>query len=513
MKKGNQRYCASTERKFVILCAVVFSLATSFTGKAGVQWAGTNWVDLDAQNYDDAGVWINKGTLCANFITGSGTLNNPVKEIVEGVTGVTFDGGTDGEDKNQSVDRLESTVPAPADIKGTSDWSLEVWAYNPAVAQEECMVQWAPRNSGTGATAQFNYGWGGAGAATHWAVDMAYDYFPPSGQWHHIALTYDGTTERVYIDGILNNQKTQALNIGGPLNVVIGAAWQGGYGDSLAFSGSLSVIRVHGGLLTTEQIRSNYLFEAERFGRSGAAVNWAGKAWVDLDARRFDGMGIWTNQGILCSTFSTNWGVLNNPLKETVKGVTAVTFDGGTDDADKNQSADRFESSAIAPADIRGTNSWSVEVWACNPVAAAEECMVQWAPRKVGTAAGAQFNYGNSAIFGAATHIGADIGYTPLPTAGVWHHLVLTYDGTTERVYVDGLLNNEQPRALNIGGPLAVIIGAGWADAFVDYLAFDGSLSVVRIHGDVLTAEQVSANYRLEAKRFGRYAGTLVRFF
>ena len=60
------------------------------------------------------------------------------------------------------------------------------------------------------------------------------------------------------------------------------------------------------------------------------------------------------------------------------------------------------------------------------------------------------FNYGFQNQFGAVGHWGAagpDMGWNDAggaPQAGVWHHLVYTYDGQTTRVYSDGVLQNSE---------------------------------------------------------------------
>ncbi len=73
------------------------------------------------------------------------------------------------------------------------------------------------------------------------------------------------------------------------------------------------------------------------------------------------------------------------------------------------------------------------------------------------------FNYGSDDRFGAVTHwAGADLGWGPndpngsgltapaTPSPGQWHHLTYTFDGSTQRVYKDGALVNQESVSLNI---------------------------------------------------------------
>ena len=56
----------------------------------------------------------------------------------------------------------------------------------------------------------------------------------------------------------------------------------------------------------------------------------------------------------------------------------------------------------------------------------------------------------NSGHYGAAAHLDGhfDMEYNNLPSADQWHHIVLTFDGVVENIYVDGKLDNSQVMAL-----------------------------------------------------------------
>jgi hypothetical protein len=117
-------------------------------------------------------------------------------------------------------------------------------------------------------------------------------------------------------------------------------------------------------------------------------------------------------------------------------------------------------------------------------------------------------------------HLGAfagwgagDIGYGNAipPAAGIWHHIAFTYTGGATghiSVYVDGELNNEADKTLNIHGPAMrsrrrsfwaerwAVTRSGWA--LRPTTSGSRSLSKVRIHDGVLTADQVKTNYDTE---------------
>jgi len=169
----------------------------------------------------------------------------PNVETVEGRQAVTFDGN----------DFLLSTFRAPAEITGNHPFTVAVWAFNPKISGEECMVEWAHRET-TARAAQINYGnardWG---AVTHWTprYDIGYDGgVPEAGQWHHIAVTYEGGVdglETVWVDGVLNTSETKTLNLWTGDPVRLGSTEKGHW-----FSGSLASVQMYDYALNASEI-------------------------------------------------------------------------------------------------------------------------------------------------------------------------------------------------------------------------------------------------------------------
>lgn len=246
-----------------------FSRALAATDIAAMQpptapvSAGTLLVDLRATDASaGAATWTNSGTLGPFARIGSPAKVANV--LSSGIPGVQFNGTSQAYDGPNSV----------AEIEGGSDRTIEVWAWNPALAAEETTVSWGHRgfvrqNMG------FNFGsntsWG---AGTHWGDDMSWGAVPPSaGAWHHLAYTYSANVVRVFIDGTPANSKT----LGGPLDTFAGEpinlACQRDTANgtrSLYFSGYLNTVRIHGGVLTDAQIAAN-----ASFGPAGKPANAA----------------------------------------------------------------------------------------------------------------------------------------------------------------------------------------------------------------------------------------------
>jgi hypothetical protein len=228
-------------------------LAAERQVEAQIQQAGTLYVHLRASDASaGSATWTNQGTL-GNFTKVGGP------SLVANVAGTGFAGVLFGGVTNDAY-LGPNSVP---DIDGGSDRSIEVWAYNPSIVDEETTVSWGHRGT-TRSDMAFNFGsdatWG---AATHWADDVSWGPTVPSANaWHHLAYTYSNTVVRIYVDGALANTKT----LGGPLTtftnepINLGCQIEATGARSLPYGGYLNTVRIHGGVLTSSQVTSNYLF-------------------------------------------------------------------------------------------------------------------------------------------------------------------------------------------------------------------------------------------------------------
>ena len=95
----------------------------------------------------------------------------------------------------------------------------------------------------------------------------------------------------------------------------------------------------------------------------------------------------------------------------------------------------------------------------------------------------------------------------PRPVAkGRWTHLAYTYDGTTARLYVDGVLtttNKVSSSAPNTSRPLRIGGNAMWSGEF-----FDGLIDEVRVYDKALTATQVATDMQTPIGGAGRPVDT-----
>ncbi|MCX8157224.1 MAG: DUF2341 domain-containing protein [Verrucomicrobiae bacterium] len=211
--------------------------------------------------------WLNFGTAGGGFNLDGAISTAPIYGVTGGQPALNFNGSQ----------HLKATIPAPPQITGRQNgigrsFSVEYWVFNPAVSAEEWVFSWARRGGPDGTYAAVGYGSHGSwGLAAHWgAPDLAFGEglgptgepsMPSAGQWHHIVVTYDGTWQRAYVDGVLNAQETKNLNIYSGDPMTLGQPYESSYAYSssgISFSGALAALRVHSQALTPGQVRDNY---------------------------------------------------------------------------------------------------------------------------------------------------------------------------------------------------------------------------------------------------------------
>ncbi|WCJ59993.1 DUF2341 domain-containing protein [Fontisphaera persica] len=211
--------------------------------------------------------WLNYGTAGGAFSVDGALSTVPTYGVANGQPALQFNGSQ----------HLKATFTAPPQITGRENgvgrsFSVEYWVFNPAVSAEEWVFSWARRGGPDGTYAAVGYGTHGTwGLAAHWgAPDLAFGEgigptgepsMPPAGQWHHIVVTYDGTWQRAYVNGVLNAQETKNLNIYSGDPVTLGQPYESSYaysGSGISFSGALAALRVHSRALTPGQVRDNF---------------------------------------------------------------------------------------------------------------------------------------------------------------------------------------------------------------------------------------------------------------
>ncbi|HUR44291.1 MAG TPA: LamG-like jellyroll fold domain-containing protein [Candidatus Saccharimonadales bacterium] len=254
------------------------------------------------------------------------------------------------------------------------------------------------------------------------------------------------------------------------------------------------------------------LAAAGMIGGAQAQLHTAGTLLVNVDATGLTAgpLPSVANAGTMGGFFEARGGGAAVPEVAPVNGngTKGIRFNGASFMQHVTTVGGAFQ---LADPTLTGPNpTCTIEAWAFNPAIAQEETMVAWGHRGGGDGSNMSFNYGANGSFGAVGHWGAgpDIGWNDLggsPAGGQWHHLVYTYDGTTTRVYSDGVLQNSESTPLNTWATTPISLATQLDnDAGVPTGGLRGSLTLarVRIHADAMSASDILDNYNLEKNNF-----------
>jgi hypothetical protein len=321
------------------------------------------------------GAWTNLGRLGGRFETGDA---KPAVGLAAGCKAVRFTG-------KQS---LTASFPAPRTLAGNSSFTVAAWVNNPHIAESECILSWAGRGGPDGTTAQFGYGThSGFGAVGHWGfADMGFrGGLPTAGQWHHLAVVFDGVIERVYVNGRLNSSAAKMLLMHEGRPIYLGASEPG----TEHLDAYLASVRVYDGALDESEIEKL------------AADKPSADVLIHLDSGRLDygPLKTWENQGSLSGAFNVT---SQAPVVENVFGRVAVTFN-------PKQSFDLVLTNSLAPGDFTLLAS------VLNPTLEPGECPVEIESGDVNR-----------------------IGLLAEPPTGGWQQLAVVYEGGQGRRYLNG---------------------------------------------------------------------------
>ena len=232
-----------------------------------------------------------------------------------------------------------------------------------------------------------------------------------------------------------------------------------------------------------------------------------------------NGNGIWPNRavttGVTPSYASGSFAAVSGsaqPFATVIGGVPAVTF--ATVNGIKSQYSAASSAFPQTGNTIWSSSDWSVEFWAYSDgtlTAGGYAPVVQWGQRPGTSCDSAAIGIGASSTGGATTFYNCDSpwaaqpmandgtslasGFSYQPTPNIWHHVVVTYTGTTSSPqlvlsqYLDGQLNSAKTASTLAIRKDDIRIGS-WVD-----LSANVSIAMLRVHNGVLTAAQVAYNY------------------
>jgi len=297
-----------------------------------------------------------------------------------------------------------------------------------------------------------------------------------SNEWHYISLTYDGSSMKVYVDGVLQGQIdsiNDEIYYYSGYKFFIGRLHDYNYGGGVIgnqyFDGLIDDVRIYNYARTQKQILEDML--------SGRPASKSPVGYWKFD----EGYGtstkdssIYGNDGTITGADWTNAGKLGKAL-------------------DFNGTSDYVE--IVNGGDLSFTSELSVGAWFKHDATSGSDSIVT----RLGTGGSDNFNlyFSTTALtFGmrdSNCSTWQSISSTISDTLD-WHYVTATYDGSYSRLYIDGELKNTISSAFSVcTSPISNMrIGAG---AVTPANFFDGLIDELKIYNYALIEEEIKAEY------------------
>jgi uncharacterized protein (TIGR03437 family) len=327
---------------------------------------------------------------------------------------------------------------------------------------------WFFQCDSTSGKISYGIGAGGSGISNFPNITSSTDVL--DGNFHLVAGTWDGSTLRLYVDGVLQNTLTFTSPVNNTRPVNIGFASGGGTPQRF-FRGVVDEAEVFSRALSATEIQALYTA-----GSAGKCKSSPGNC-VQPPAGVY---GWWPGDGNANDTTSAHHGTLKNGATYTTGQVgQAFQFDGENDYVDLG---------GFVPG-----AQWTLEAWVKpsalpttrRAILGSLNSCADWALVLQDGKFGLALKPATSACTDTLTS-----GVTAV--AGTWYHLVGTSDGTTARIYVNGELKGSVPVSANYLGSTA----GTWIGGDVCCTEFfPGSIDEPTIFNRALTASEALALY------------------
>lgn len=338
--------------------------------------------------------------------------------------------------------------------------------------------------------------------------------------WYHCVHTYDGSIQKLYLNGNLLNSLATSGSIAYDSNntlVTIGSDFQGaGYNSGVSWflNGKLAQVRIYDRALSSDEINQNYNSTKKRYSPEENIVT-DGLVFNSDSGRPSSYPG--TGTAIYDLSGSGNTAILTNgPTYSSLNGGTIV-FDG---------SNDYLEAAHSSSLNISGSITVDVWIYLTSLSNSNDMCLIA----KYSNAGGATnqswilfkstTNYaslspngtgGNNEFVWLATSggngNGTFVGTGEQVQANTWYNVTALYNSSNEKIeiYINGQLKSSTTRTGQTSGVLQtntrnLSIGSTPADG-TRYV--QGRIPVARVYSRALTSTEILQNYNAIKNRYG----------
>jgi hypothetical protein len=409
-----------------------------------------------------------------NGLFGNGTVANMPSYDFYNKGTLRFDGANDYVFLSNSQLNISSAITVEAWVKYNAQGGYNARSYSVITCKGYPWTWLLEDQSG-----QFNFR---ISTSVNSDSNVNSSYSHGLNTWNHVVGTYDGTSQKIYVDGVLRN----TVSLTGTINTSSNDALVGlyNYGD-YCLTGNVGAVRVYNKALSATEILQNYEAQKSKFANTivqqGLVLNLdagnpysyagAGAAWYDV-----------SGNGYVSS--------LTNTQTYNSDNGGSINFNGSTESVSAGPNSNLFLADMTA------------EVWIKITAMSGD-----WV-RIIGTGSDPRtfglWYYVNGRILWQRTGSGAVnpeiYPVTPVLTVGSWAHVAATTIGMSHVLYLNGVSIGTNPSA---GGPwgnsnTAITIG------YAGYHAYSNSnIASARLYTRGLSAAEILQNYNATKGRFG----------
>jgi len=298
----------------------------------------------------------------------------------------------------------------------------------------------------------------------------------PTNQWTHIVMTYsaDGSGSKIYLNGI---QATASAYTG--TSTIPASTLDMGIGRSAMegnFKGSIDDVRVYNRVLSATEIYQLYRAGNLQPNSSIGGITDGLVAW-----HTFDGPRLNTTTSTDSVNTAYNGTLYGNPVTMNGKVGQAIFFDGADDSL--------ISAGSVA---LPG-NSVSFGAWVKPSLVDGTQNIILDSGSVFGIRLEISDNNNKARIDvgNGGSYFIINLEGTTTIAANNWYHFMGTYDGTTARIYVNGI---EENSANNSGTPSIGRLYIGKFQGGASY-EFPGYIDDVRVYNRALSAVEVKLLY------------------
>jgi hypothetical protein len=369
-------------------------------------------------------------------------------------------------------------VPASSELNFEEEFTLEAWVRPASSTDKNAPIVGKTTGGGSGSKSLSYYLYAGDSESKPYGEiqhvlgtgkKATASSAPPGATWTHLALTYDGAVERLFVNGVQVAETATEAPVTTTGELQIGAETE----HSEYFSGRIDEVRIYDRDLDAGEVGDDMEVPLEiAKQRPVAAYSFdegTGTTVEDL-----------TGDGHTATIEGAKWarGRYGDGLE----------FKGSEHDVVK----------VPASSELNFEEEFTLEAWV-RPSSSTDKLAPIVGKTTGGGSGSKSLSYylyaGNSESrpYGEVQHIlgtGKKATASTAPPGATWTHLALTYDGGTERLYVDGVLVSETATEAPVTTTGELQIGAETEHS--EY--FSGRIDEVRIYDRALGAGEVDSD-------------------